>query len=48
MNCVMDTATHVIKLPQRPYRLDARQQPSLTYIPTRFQNRPLILLLDFS
>lgn len=44
MNYVMDTAAHVIKLPQRPYRLDARQHPGLTYFPTGFQNllpRPL-------
>lgn len=38
MNYVMDTVAHVIKLPQRPYRLDASQQPGLTYFPTGFQN----------
>lgn len=44
MNYVMDTTAHVIKLPQRPYRLDTRQHPGLTYFPTGFQNllpRPL-------
>lgn len=39
MNCVMDTAAHVIKLPLRPYHLDSSQQPGLTYFPTGFQNR---------
>lgn len=39
MNYVMDMATHIIKLPPRPYRLDPGQEPGLTYFPTGFQNR---------